>query len=258
MSVKVMGRVWDSGLPPHQRLVLLAYADAAEHDGSKAFPGEDRLAEMTGYSLTSVDRITRELRTLGVLVQVGRGHRGRRAEFRVNLEHPALKAPHSEGQTVEEPITGDDLSPTESPSHDTESPSPARRKPHTSEDPPVLDPSSTPVLKEEEGVASLRPRDELWDIVVDVHGAPANGSERGKFNRAVKLLREAEVSPVEYPGLVAAFVSRYGGSQPAVMTVASRVGEMRKFVQAGPIRGPDADVVLRRRRMEALTDRRLE
>ena len=48
MSVKVMGKVWDADLPPNLKLVLLAYADAAEHDGTEIWPGHERLASMTG------------------------------------------------------------------------------------------------------------------------------------------------------------------------------------------------------------------
>mgnify|MGYP002626830334 CR=1 FL=1 len=86
MSVKVLGRVWDTALPPNQRLVLLAYADAAEHDGTRSFPGEERLSDMTGYSRSQVQRITTELVKLGVLVRVKPGFRGQRAEFAVDLD----------------------------------------------------------------------------------------------------------------------------------------------------------------------------
>lgn len=93
----------------------------------------------------------------------------------------------------------------------------------------------------EEGDKSPRKRDELWDIFIQIHGEPASKSERGKFNKIVAQLREANVTPVEYPGLVAAYVSKYGGSQPAAATVANRVGEMRNYAAKGPMQAPDAD-----------------
>jgi hypothetical protein len=85
MSVKVMGRVWDLNLPPNQKLVLMAYADAAEHDGTKSFPGHERLSEMTGYSRAQVQRITNQLVDNGLLEQVSSGRRGQRAEFIVKV-----------------------------------------------------------------------------------------------------------------------------------------------------------------------------
>lgn len=81
-----MAQVWDSDLAPNHKLVLLAYADAADDDGTHAFPGEPRLASMTGYSPSQVRRVTRELIEAGVLVRVKRGYRGQRAEFAVTLK----------------------------------------------------------------------------------------------------------------------------------------------------------------------------
>lgn len=80
-----MGKVWDAQLAPNHKLVLLAYADAAEHDGTKCYPGEDRIVEMTGYSRSQVRRVTSELIQAGYLTKVRGGHRGLRAEYRVEV-----------------------------------------------------------------------------------------------------------------------------------------------------------------------------
>ncbi len=166
MSVKVMGRVWDSDLPPNHRLVLLAYADAAEHDGTRSYPGEQRLIEMTGYSVSTVRRITAELLKLGMLVQVKAGHRGQRAEYWV-----ALKASQSDTQSAE-------------------SLSSEPTKPIADDTPPVLDPS-VEILP---SVVS-HDRDEIWDTLVDLFGEPSNDGTRGKRNRVVKLLKQSSASP---------------------------------------------------------------
>lgn len=86
MSVKVMGRVWDTDLPPNLKLVLLAFADAAEHDGTAIYPGEERLRSQTSYSRGQLYEITNKLRDLSVLVQVKKGHPGQRAEYLIDLE----------------------------------------------------------------------------------------------------------------------------------------------------------------------------
>lgn len=99
-----------------------------------------------------------------------------------------------------------------------------------------------------------RPPDLLWEAFVGVHGEPATDSERGKFNRIVKRLRDATppVEPDEYPILVQAFVARYGGTQPAAATVSERIGELRHFVARGAIQAPNLDDLERRRRRQQI------
>lgn len=84
-------------------------------------------------------------------------------------------------------------------------------------------------------------RDMLWEVFVEIHGNPADDNERGKFNRYVSKLRKAGVSAKEYPLLVQAFTSKNNGLQPAVATVANRIGEMRNYVEKGPISAPSPD-----------------
>ena len=71
MSVKVMGFVWDLELPPNLKLVLLAYADHADHDGGSIYPAIGTVAQKTGYSPREVQRLTRELEARGRLVADG-------------------------------------------------------------------------------------------------------------------------------------------------------------------------------------------
>ena len=98
MSVKVMGRVWDADLKPNLKLVLLAYADAAEHDGTEIWPGWDRIARMTNYSRPSVARLTADLLTIGVLIQIEPGHSGQRASYRIDLDHPIMRVSQDDTQ----------------------------------------------------------------------------------------------------------------------------------------------------------------
>jgi len=78
MSVKVMGAVFDLEISPNQKLVLLAYADHAHHDGTSVYPAAASIAKKTSYSIRSVRRIARELEGLGYLVDDGRGPHGTR------------------------------------------------------------------------------------------------------------------------------------------------------------------------------------
>ena len=71
MSVKIMGLVWDLDLPQNLKFVLLAYADHSDHSGRNIFPAVASIAKKTGYSERSVQRITRELESLGYLIADG-------------------------------------------------------------------------------------------------------------------------------------------------------------------------------------------
>ena len=57
-------------------------------------------------------------------------------------------------------------------------------------------------------------------------------SERGKFNSVAKKLREAEVTPDEYPLLVAAYSHKYDRLQPAVTTVVDPLTALLEAVKA--------------------------
>lgn len=71
MSVKVMGIVWDLEMGKDEKLVLLAYADHANHEGINIFPSIDTVAKKTGYSRRSVQRITEKLIEHGFLLESG-------------------------------------------------------------------------------------------------------------------------------------------------------------------------------------------
>jgi DNA-binding IclR family transcriptional regulator len=85
MSVKIMGLVFDSELSPNHKLVLLAYADHAKHDGTSIFPAIASIARKTSYSRRQVQRVTQELVEAGYLVADGHGPRGTN-KYRIPLE----------------------------------------------------------------------------------------------------------------------------------------------------------------------------
>lgn len=78
MSVKVMGWIWDTDLPQDEKLVALAYADHASHDGTNIFPAISSIAQKTGYSERSIQRITRKLAGRRLLLPDGEGPKGTR------------------------------------------------------------------------------------------------------------------------------------------------------------------------------------
>lgn len=77
MSVKVMGAVWElKDLTANERLVLLALADHANHDGSDAHPGNDLIEQKTGLSRRTIQYALGAFQRRG-LIKLTAGGRGR-------------------------------------------------------------------------------------------------------------------------------------------------------------------------------------
>lgn len=96
-------------------------------------------------------------------------------------------------------------------------------------------------------VDNSRKRDLLWETLTDIFGDPATKSERGKYNSVHKKLREADVDHTELPELVAAYMTKYSkpnspAPQPTAVTIAERVGELRHFIERGPIGSPNGTI----------------
>lgn len=85
MSVKAMSLVWELPCPsefngidfkPGHKYILIAYADHADHHGKNIYPAVETIAKKTGYEERSVQRLTRELEDMKLLVLDGSGPRG--------------------------------------------------------------------------------------------------------------------------------------------------------------------------------------
>ena len=220
MSVKVMGKVWDTDLPGNLKIVLLAYADAAEHDGTQIWPGRGRIALMCGIAVSTADRLTRALIEGGYLVQVAKGHRGQRAAYEIPLDRLAVayqSDTHSEADSLS--IEADSLPPDAG-------------KPITPDSPPVLvDPSSTPVLP-----IAATPRNPWWDATVIIFGEPTE-AQRSLYGRFVAMASEHD-PPSEIPNRAAKLAALWG---PKTVTVASLEKYWSRFDgQIGQV--SDADV----------------
>ena len=99
MSVTVMNSVWEWDLPSNEKIVLLAYADHAAHDGSSVFPSISRIAEKTGYGERWVQLITRKLEAMGLLERDGSGPRGTN-RWRIRLAGGEVRAPRNGGEVT--------------------------------------------------------------------------------------------------------------------------------------------------------------
>src|SRR5439155_18748810 len=70
MSAKILGQVWDYVLTSEEQILLLAFADHADHNGEHAWPSIPLLAWKTGLSERTIYRVIR-----GEKAQVARSGR---------------------------------------------------------------------------------------------------------------------------------------------------------------------------------------
>lgn len=86
MSYKATNWAYEMKLTGPAKPVLVALADMAD-EAATCYPGQDRLAEMTGLSLSTVSRALRRLEALGLLVREHRyGAHGYRTSDRYRLQ----------------------------------------------------------------------------------------------------------------------------------------------------------------------------
>ena len=212
---------------PHTAVRVYGYLmRRAQNKTAEAFPGYRRISKEIGMSTATIAKCIDALE-LGGWVDVTRS---KTDTGRQKVNHYFVRR------------TRRGVAETKAPVAETETGGVADSK---AELEPVL---TTP--NELEG--SLKRRDELWDVFTEIHGQPATKGERGKYNATVKKLRDADVTPQEYPALVGAFTTKHGGLQPGVVTVAERVGELRHFVRRGPIQSKPLDELERDRRIAAM------
>lgn len=108
MSAKISGKVWELDLEPTEKLVLLALADHADHEGNNVRPGNDLLVAKTGLSQQTISAKITKFIEMGILEPTkderGRGvvrefsiepERAERKQFFIEREERKLQAARS-------------------------------------------------------------------------------------------------------------------------------------------------------------------
>jgi Helix-turn-helix domain len=85
MSLRIMTAVFELEITASEKLVLIAMADHAHHDGSSCFPGVGLLARKTSLSRRGVQKIVRRLEQRGLLAPIGVSRGYHTTEYRVTL-----------------------------------------------------------------------------------------------------------------------------------------------------------------------------
>lgn len=75
MSYRALNWAWEADLPMAQKFVLVALADMAD-EKETCYPGQERLAKMTGTSVSTVRRAVKTLEDSGAISRQARGVAG--------------------------------------------------------------------------------------------------------------------------------------------------------------------------------------
>lgn len=85
MSAKITGMIFESTLPPSQRLVLLALADRGSADGRNIYPSIIEVAGMTGLSGRHVKRVMHQMKDAGIILVESQAGYHSPNRYRINL-----------------------------------------------------------------------------------------------------------------------------------------------------------------------------
>ena len=185
MAIECMVWVLDQNenLSTSEKFVLLGIANHSRPDGTNSFPSLDTLCGYTLLSKSSVQRAIKALVEKNYLEkESGGGRRSNTYKLKMDRNVVELKAiEHGHGD-----------------------------HPDGSQRPPTLVTETTqgsqaltiePLYNR--NVTEIEPskkRDEVWDAIMDACGvntASLNSNERGRYNKAVKLLKESNATAQE-------------------------------------------------------------
>lgn len=262
----------DSNLDPYEFRVYAYLMRRADSSTGLSMPSQRTISTATGVSKNKVNKAIQKL--IGekwITVEDRRDSVDPRHEqrlvYRVWGTRPARlwdeNRPTGEtGSDVDRPTAGDGSDParpttetvpperpvsTEVQTVPPEGTEPSHGKGHIKN--PYQEPIKKPAVAE-----ATTPRIALKNMICELFGTPASNNEWGKVEKVAKILDDADVTPMELADLTAAYLAKYEkpnepAPQPTAMTIATRVGELRHFLQRGPLRSPGGSM------QEALEDR---
>ena len=217
MAIEVM--VWvleqDKGITTNEKFVLLGIANHSRPDGTNAFPSLDTLARYTLLSRSTVQRCIKELLSKGFLTYEPGG--GRKSNtYIVTMNYAKVtRLEVLEGGHSDTPAgSGSDLA--------AESGSDLAAG-SGSDQGTVIEPLFAVIEP------SGKKRDEVWDAVLDACGVNAskiNSNERGRYNKAVKLLKESGATGDEIYSRVEVYRRKFSGAAVTPVAIANHWSEL--------------------------------
>ena len=195
MSIEAM--VWaleqEGDLTTNEKFVLLGIANHADPQGKRAFPSMDTIARYTRLSRSTINRCVKELLKKGLLTKESGG--GRRSNtYELTMHYASVV-----------PLVAVDEAPV---------------------DPPA---ETLPEAVDKHPANRSRPTDEVWDAIMDACGvntASLNSQERGRYNKAVKLLKESNATATEIHTRVKVYRRKFAGAAITPIAIANHWSEL--------------------------------
>jgi biotin operon repressor len=231
MAIECM--VWaleQDGLKTNEKFVLLGIANHSRPDGKNAFPSLDTLARYTALSVSTVQRAINALCEKGVLVKDSGG--GRKSNTYTLRMHRAevIQLEIIEGGHSDHP-KHDPVDPEGS--HSDHAP----RSALTMQPSQALTKQPSQALTKEplsnRNTTAIEPRakkrDEVWDAIMEACGvntATINSNERGRYNKAVKLLKESGATGAQIHTRVQVYRRKFKGASVTPVAIANHWSEL--------------------------------
>ncbi len=223
MAIECM--VWvleqSENLTTNEKFVLLGIANHSRPDGKNSFPSMDTLGRYTLLSRSTVKRCVASLEEKGFIKKQSGG--GRKS----NIYTICLDRDY--GEIVELKLVEDhsDQGHSEPPEGSEETPQQGQ----------VLDLHQGQALDQEplynRNTTEIKPsgkkKDEIWDAIMDACGVNAqtlNSNERGRYNKAVKLLKESGANADEIYMRVRVYRRKFSGAAVTPIAVANHWSEL--------------------------------
>jgi len=220
MAIECM--VWvlnqSDDLSTTEKFVLLGIANHSKPDGSNSFPSLDTLTRYTLLSKSSVQRSISSLVEKNYLEKVSGG--GRKSNtYSINLERNVVELRPVEHGHSDHPDGSQRL-----PSVVTENTQPSQAL--------TIEPSYNRNRTE---IEPSKKRDEVWDAIMEACGVNTkslNSNERGRYNKAVKLLKESNATAQEIHMRVKVYRRKFKGAAVTPIAVANHWSELDPAVVA--------------------------
>jgi len=226
MAIEVM--VWvleqDENITTSEKFVLLGIANHARPDGSGAFPSLDTLSRYTVLSVSTVQRSIKNLMTKGFITKdSGGGRKSNTYQICMNYapvvelklvgngDHPSQGDLSHGDQGDQSPQPGTLATVTKQPGQALTK-EPSYNRPTT-----ALEPTRE------------KARDKVWDAIMEACGvntATINSNERGRYNKAVKLLKESNATAHEIHARVKVYRRKFSGAAVTPVAIANHWSEL--------------------------------
>ncbi|MBO92358.1 MAG: hypothetical protein CMM27_10630 [Rhodospirillaceae bacterium] len=222
MAIECMVWVLDltGDINTNEKFVLLGIANHSSPDGTGSWPSVDTLCRYTRLSRSTVQRCIKSLVEKGYLSKEEGG--GRRSNRYTLLMEKEL------AEVVELTLVTEDLPQSDTPDGAEGHPSSLPVLPQQSQA-LTQEPSYNRNRNEIETRDKKRKQDLVWDSIMEacgVNSTKLNSNERGRYNKAVKLLKESGATPAEIHARVQVYRRKFKGAACTPIAVANHWSEL--------------------------------